>query len=97
MADLRLDSIQDQNKSTLNHIPLVEWKVVHIFGNESILRNANSLEHRLLPEATSTLNSCECIDSNQDQNSLHWSGNQAESECFRVVFIPGLNVEGKES
>jgi hypothetical protein len=95
--DSRLDGIQRQHKSTLNHIPLVERKVVDIFGNESVLRNAHSGKHSLLPEARPTFDSCERIDGNQDQNSFHWSRNQAESECLSMVFVPGLNIKGEES
>jgi hypothetical protein len=91
-----LNGIQRQNKATLNHIPLVERKVVYIFGNESVFRNAHGGEHRLLPEAGSAFNSCEGIDGDQDQDSFHGSRNQAESEGLGVVFVPGLNIKGEE-
>jgi hypothetical protein len=93
---LRLDGIQDQNKSTLDHIPFVKGKVVYIVGNERIIRNANGLEHWLLPEASPSLYSCEGIDGNQDDDSFHRPRNQAESEGFRVIFVPGLYVESQE-
>jgi hypothetical protein len=61
VADSRLDRIQHQNKSTLDHIPLVKWKVVYILGNESVFRYSHSGKHRLLPEAGSSLYSCERV------------------------------------
>lgn len=68
-----------------------------MFGDEGVCWYADCLEHRLLPEASPSLYSCECINANQDDDSLYRARDYAESESLRVVFVPGLNVEGKES
>lgn len=91
-----MNSVQNQNRSSLDHVPLVEGKVVDVFWDEGICWDANGLEHRLLPEAGTTFYSCECIDSNQDKNSFNRSRYYAESQGLCVVFVPGLNIESKE-
>jgi len=91
-----LDCVQYENYSSLHHIPFVEWKLVNIFGYESIVRNPNSCEHRLLPEASPAFDGCECVDRNQDQYSFHRPGNQTQSQSVCMVFVPGLYVESKE-
>ena len=92
----RLNSVQDQDRSTLDHIPFVEGQIIYVFGDEGIFRDANCGEHGLFPEAGTSLDSCESIYEDQDQNTLHWSRDQAESERLGVVFVPGLNIKGKE-
>jgi len=51
----------------------------------------------LLPEAGAAFDGCECVYRDQNDYSLHRSGDQAECEGLRVVFIPSLYVECEKS
>lgn len=54
------------------------------------------MKHRLLPETATSHDARECVYKCQDDDSLHRARDYAESEGLRVVFVPGLYVEGEE-
>lgn len=72
-GSLRLNSVEDENSAALEHIPFVEGQLIDIFRDEGIVGNAHSRQHRLLPEACTSLYSCECIDHDHDDNPFDWS------------------------
>jgi hypothetical protein len=92
---LRLNSVEDEDATTLHHVPFIEREVVDVGRDESIMGNTGCLEHALLPEAGSTLDSCECVDQGQDDDAFDGTRYEAERESLGVVFIPGLYVEGQ--
>jgi len=76
-GDERLDGIQDEYNSTLDHIPLIERKLVDILWDKFVFRDSHSAEHGLLPEASSSFDGSKCVYSDQNENSLHRPRNHA--------------------
>ena len=94
---LPLHGVEEENDSSLYNVPLVESKFVDEAGDEAGFRNTDSSQQRLLPERTSTYDGCECVYDTKDNDTLDWAGDNAESQGFRVVLIPSLDVECKKS
>lgn len=94
---LRLNSVQNQYNTTLEHPPLVKGQFVDIGWNERVVGDTKSLQQRLLPEACSTLDCSESVDKDENDDSFNRSRNEAEGESFGMVFVPGLNVKGQKS
>lgn len=92
-----MNGVQDQNKASLNHVPFVPGQFINNIRNECVIRNSKSTKHALLPEAATSNIGSESIDSAEDYNAFDRTGDKAESESLRVVFIPSLDIEGKES
>lgn len=96
VGDIRLNGVQNQDSASLNHVPLIKCQLVDYAWDEGRFWNTNGTEHRLLPEAGSALDGRKCIHEDQDNDTLDWSRDYAKCECFRVVFVPGLDVEGEQ-
>lgn len=57
---------------------------------------ADAGKERFLPEAATTEHSRSCVYEAKGEDSLDGSGNEAERERVRVVFLPRLDVKGRE-
>ena len=57
-----MESIEDKDKATVDHIPFIEREVVDIIGDEIVICYAKGLEHRLLPEATAAFDGSKGVD-----------------------------------
>jgi len=53
------------------------------------------MEHRLLPVAASAFDGCDSIHNAESQDTFDGPRDDTESECLRVILVPGLDVEGK--
>ena len=56
-----LHGVRNQHDPSVNHVPLIPGHFVKVVGDESAFRDTYGLEHGLLPEAASTLQSSDCI------------------------------------
>ena len=88
-----LHSVGHQDKASINHVPLVPGHLIKIVGNRIMLRNTDCLQHRLLPKATTTFHSSNCVHYTKSQDALDWSRDNAKDQSLGIVFIPGLNVK----
>lgn len=91
-----MNSIEDEYHGALNHVPLIKWQFIDVFRDKFIFRDANSSEHRLLPEGATTFNSRECVDGYEDEDTLHRSRYNAQRQGLGVIFIPCLHIESEE-
>ena len=73
-----LQGIEAKNNPAVYHVPLVERELVEILGNEAMFRNAQCLQHGLLPETTAAFDRCEGIDDAKGQYAFHWARHQAQ-------------------
>ena len=62
-----------------------------------MLRNTDYLQHRLLPKATTTFHSGNCIHYAKSQDAFDRARNDAKYQSLCVVFIPSLNVKCERS
>jgi hypothetical protein len=91
-----LNGIQDEYYPTLDHVPLIERKLVDILWDKFVFRDSHSAEHGLLPETSTSFDGSKRIYGDQNENSLHRPRNHAEREGLGMVLVPGLYIEGKE-
>lgn len=73
-----LQGIEAENNPTVYHVPLVERKLVEIFGNEAVFGNAQCFQHRLLPETTAAFDGCEGIDDAKGKYAFDWARHQTQ-------------------
>lgn len=59
--------------------------------------NTNCSQHRLLPKAATTFDTCDGKHKDQSQNTFDWAGDDTQSKSVGMVLIPSLNVECQES
>ncbi|KAI6775405.1 hypothetical protein HG530_002163 [Fusarium avenaceum] len=96
-VERRLDGVEDQNDATLDKIPLGKSQVVNEGWDAHGRRNANGLEHALLPEVATPNITSEGKDHNNSENTLNRSIDNTKGESLGVISLPGLDVEGQKS
>ena len=97
MRCVPLHSVGHQDKASINHVPLVPGHLIKIVRNHTMLRNADCLQHRLLPKAATTFHSGNCIHYAKSQDAFNGARDNAKDQSLCVVFIPSLNVKCERS
>lgn len=75
--EIPLEGIEDKDKATVDHVPFIERQIVDVIGNEIMVRNAQGLEHGLLPKATAAFDTSNGIDDAEGQNTFDRSRDDA--------------------
>lgn len=92
-----LPRIKHQHKRTIDHPILRPRKLVQVPRDPVVRRDTNGFEQTLLPETAAAFDGCDGVDDDQCCDALDWTGDQAQCQCFGVVFVPGLDVECEEA
>ena len=93
--DLPRNRVEDKHCTSIDHVPFVPSQVVKDVGQDAVVRYAEALKHGSLPEATTSQEGCRCIYDAKRKNALYRTGDHAEGECLRVIFVPSLYIEGE--
>ena len=90
-----LKGVRNKNYASIHHVPLIEWQLVEIIWDETVFGDTKRLEHRLLPEATTALDSRNSVNNAKRQDAFDRSGDNTKGQRLRIVLVPGLYVECK--
>ena len=89
-------SVEDQHRTTLDHVPVRPGQVVDDIRDDSKTRYAQTSEHGLVPEAATTNVAGECVYEAEDDDALNRTRDNTQSQSVGVIFVPGLHVEGQQ-
>ena len=65
-----MEGVGDKDKTAINHVPFIEGQIIDVIGDEVVVRYAQGLKHRLLPETTTAFDSSKGIDDAESQNTF---------------------------
>jgi hypothetical protein len=89
--------IEGDDHVAVQHVEVAEVHGVGDFGEVRRERDpSEGGKHGLLPVAAAAFDGCDGVDDAKGQDALDRTGHESECEGVRVVFIPGLYVEGQE-
>lgn len=97
VIDVPLDGIEYQNKPSIHQIPLGKRQLIYLLRDELMLGNPKRPQNRLLPDVWPVQQGGQCIDDDQGHDPFDRTRDDTKRQGVRVVFFPGLHVEGEES
>lgn len=84
---------KEKHNRAVHQVPLRKRHLINLLRDEAGLGHADCLQHRLVPEATTTHVGSECVDDADGENALDRARDNAQSQDLSIVFVPGLHVE----